>query len=497
MKVLFVLPPFDMSASYGSSNKMKRGFLPSLGIGHIAAMCERNGHEVGLIDAQVTGMDPYDTVTKILDQDPDVVGISMMSVYAHAGYAVAHELKKRAPKVFILMGGPHATASYKNIMADCDSVDAVIPGEGEIPVGDIVQALANKDDWRQVRGIVFRGYDGEVVVNPQAETAKNLDDLPDPTRHIFLPYEYRPLPNQVRQEPATTAISSRGCSWGKCTFCFQGGEYSPRYRRHTPRRMVEQLIPLVREHGYKEILFWDDTFAVNPRWVESFCDELEREKLNITWSCYGHMRSVKPDMLKRMGQAGCFNIYYGFESGVQEILDMVKKGTSQEQMREAVKWARDAGIEIRGSFILGFPTESPEQTLQTIKFACELNAEWMMFFPFHVLPGTPIEALAHQDGRIIATQKTVYFPEYVSSKYQDAEQLHKMVKQAYFQYYMRPRYWGLVAKNLIQRPYMFKYYYDAAMYWLELTRGGLKMQDVQPEDEVVVNKPAETALTRQ
>ena len=96
----------------------------------------------------------------------------------------------------------------------------------------------------------------------------------------------------------------------------------------------------------------------------------------------------------------------------------------------------------------------------------------MIFYPFHVMPGTPIEALAHQDGRLLDDLRLVNFPEYVSSGYTDVEQVHNMVQTAYKKYYLRPRYWSLVARNLARRPYMFKYYYDALKFWLDLTHGG-------------------------
>ena len=483
MKVLFVLPPFDLSAAFGSSTKMKRGFLPSLGVGYIGGILEAHGYETALLDAQVTSLDPLETVEGILKEDPAIIGLSVMSVYAHAAYAVASELKARAPHIVIVAGGPHCTSNYKDVLNECSAIDMVIPGEGEYPMLEVANKISAKEDYRAVNGISYRSDDGKVIMNDRGATAENLDDLPHPVRHIYRPYPYRPLPNQVRREPATTSITSRGCSWGKCTFCFQGGVYSSQYRRRSPRNVVEELIPLVREDGMREISFWDDTFAVNPRWINEFCDELDREKLDITWTCYGHMRSVRPDMLKRMARSGCYNLYYGFESGVQEILDLVKKGTTRQRIRDAVKWARDADIEVRGSFILGFPTETPEQSLETIKFACELNADWMVFFPYHVVPGTPMEALAHQDGRIIENMQLVHFPEFVSSGYTDQEQLHNMVQSAYKKYYLRPRYWSLVARNLIKRPYMFKYYYDAVKFWLELTRGGGRMDPAKPRDE--------------
>jgi radical SAM superfamily enzyme YgiQ (UPF0313 family) len=470
MKVSFVIPPFDYTGALGSKKKMTRGFLPSLGIGYLASSIEARGHEASLVDAQVLALDIDETVEAILANDPEVVAISAMSVYAEAGYRIAEKLRGLHPKLFIVMGGPHTTSFYKVITEECPHVDVVIPGEAEITLADLVDRLARKESWHDLPGLVYRNGGGEQIVTGRAPVVQDMDSLPHPTRHIFDQYDYRPLPNQVRREPATTMITSRGCSWAKCTFCYQGGAFSPAYRRRSPENVVEEIGFLVRERGIREIIFWDDTFAVNAKWIERFCDLLDREDFNILWSCYGHMRAVRPDMLKRMSKSGCYNLYYGFESGVQEILDLVKKGTTRQQIRDAVRWAKDAGIQIRGSFILGFPTETPEQTQATIDFACELNADWMMFFPFRLSPGTDIEELAHQDARLIDTQDAVHFPSYVSSGYQDQEELSAMVKKAYTSYYLRPSYFSLVAATLVKHPSMLTKYYEAFQFWLDLTR---------------------------
>ncbi|MEX2015094.1 MAG: radical SAM protein [Candidatus Hydrogenedentales bacterium] len=479
MKATFVLPPFDLSASYGSTTKMKRGFLPSLGVGYIASMIESRGHQANLVDAQIQDLTAAETAELVLKSDPAVVGISAMNVYAHTAYAVAGEIKRRAPGVVVVLGGPHATAAHREVLEECPAADAVIPGEGEVAFADLVDRVSRKEDYRSVKGLIYRDDAGTIQSNGQPELVDELDDLPHPARHLYDAYPYRALPNQVRREPSTTAISSRGCSWGKCTFCFQGGEFSPRYRRRSPQDVVNELIPLVRERGNREITFWDDTFAVNPRWIDEFCSLLQREKLNITWSCYGHMRAIRPEMLKKMSKAGCYNIYYGFESGVQELLDLVKKGTTRQQIRDTVKWTKQAGIEVRGSFILGFPTETPEQTLETIKFACELNADWMMFYPYHMMRGTPLEELARSDGFLMETQRTLHFPSFVSSGYESREQLHDMVRKAYLKYYLRPRYWGRAMWNM-RRPSVAKYYLDAVKFWFELTTNKGRVDTEEP-----------------
>lgn len=474
MKVVFVLPPFDLARAYGSKRKLKRGFLPSLGVGYLASSLEARGHASSLVDAQMLDYDVPETVEAILAEDPDVVAISMMSTYAFAGYAVAHELRARAPKVFIVLGGPHVTSFHREVVTECAAADVAVPGEGELVLADLVDRLSRKEDWRQTDGIIFRGEDGQVAVTARARLVENLDELPHPSRRLFDPYDYRAMPNQMRLEPATTAITSRGCSWGKCTFCYQGGEFSPRYRRRTPENVIEEVAHLVRERGNREIIFWDDTFAVNAQWVERFCDLLDRERLKIAWSCYGHMRGVRPEMLKRMAKSGCYNLYYGFESGVQEILDLIRKGTTLDRIRQSVKWAKEAGLEVRGSFILGFPTESPEMTRQTIDFACELNADWMMFFPFHISKGTTIEELARRDGTIVQTEDTLHFSSYVSSKYSSADELGEMVRYAYRKYYLRPRYVGRLLWQMRRRPTMVRTLWDCFWFWYDLTRGGHK-----------------------
>ena len=105
-----------------------------------------------------------------------------------------------------------------------------------------------------------------------------------------------------------------------------------------------------------------------------------------------------------------------------------------------------------------------------------------MFFPFRVVDGTPIEALAQSTGTIIEDIDAIRFPEYLSEGYRDIDQLHAIVRRAYRKYYLRPRYWGLVARNLVKRPYLFKYYYDAMKFWFELTRSGYEPD--RPEETV-------------
>jgi anaerobic magnesium-protoporphyrin IX monomethyl ester cyclase len=470
MNVVLVLPPFDVAARLGSVSltKNNRGILPSLGVGYLAGSLETQGHSVVLIDAQVMRWGVPETVAGVLNAAPDVIGISCLSIYAHTTYALAEEIKAKAPDVPVVLGGAHATCFFDTILRDCPSVDLVVRGEAELAFTELIRRLEKGKPYDDVPALVYRSRAGDVVINPPATPTANLDELPHPARHIFNLDLYRPLPHQCRQEPATTVITSRGCPWARCRFCYQSGSYGSTYRRRSPENVVDEVRYLVRELGFRGIIFWDDVFCIQPSWIERLCDLLDREKLDFLWTAQARVNSVTQDMLMRMARSGCYNIYFGFESGNQELLDMIDKGITLDQARQAVKWAKRAGMEIRGSFILGLPTETPEMAERTIRFARELNVDWMMFFPFRIPPGTPIEELAMTRG-IVLPETAVHYPAYLPDTYSAPEQLARMVKSAYLKYYVRPRY---IARALwrARHPVVIKNYFAAFFYWLDVMR---------------------------
>ncbi len=168
-----------------------------------------------------------------------------------------------------------------------------------------------------------------------------------------------------------------------------------------------------------------------------------------------------------MGKSGCINLFYGFESGNQDTLDLINKGVKLDQIRQAVRWTHEAGIEIRGSIMLGLPGESPEMGEKTIRFACELNTAYMLFQPYHCLPGTPLECFAKEAGSFVEHDNvSAQLPSYVPRDYDSPEQLAAQVKSAYRRYYLRPSY---IARSLwrARKPRAFVDYMQKFMMALE------------------------------
>jgi radical SAM superfamily enzyme YgiQ (UPF0313 family) len=365
------------------------------------------------------------------------------------------------------MGGAHVTSFWRTVLQDCPGVDILVPGEGEITLGELLEALCTGTALAQVQGIVYRDENGNSVATQPRPLARDLDALPHPMRKMYQNDLYVPLPNQSRRKPATTVITSRGCPYGKCAFCYQGGEYASAYRRRSPENVIDEIRALKKDYGIREIIFWDDNFGINSKWIDRFCDLLDQELMEITWTIQARVNTVTEAMLKRMAASGCYSIYYGFESGSQAMLDRVKKGITLEQVRAAVGWAKKAGMEIRGSFILGMPTDTPETAEETIRFALELNVDWMVFYPYHVQAGTPLAEIAAREGTILEEHDNVYMPPYVPSAYKNAEQIAVIIRSAYRRYYLRPTY-IMRALWRARNPVVLRNYLEAFRYWLSL-----------------------------
>jgi radical SAM superfamily enzyme YgiQ (UPF0313 family) len=470
MKVVLALPPFNIIQSYAKAGTLKRGILPPLGVGYLASSVEAAGHQVAFIDSSLLDLDTEAAARAILSERPDVIGLSCITKFAPSGYALAVALKARAPDIPIVMGGPHVTSFPDTTLHECASVDILIPGEGERPFVDVLQCLGNGRPLDTVQGLMFRGSEGAMVATPPRDPERNLDVFPHPARHIYQNDLYIPLPNQSRRRPATTVITSRGCPYGRCKFCYQGGRYASPYRRRSPENVVDEIARLARDLGMREIIFWDDNFCVNAQWIEAFCNLVDQQRIDMTWTVQSRVNTVTQDMLKRMAASGCYNVYFGLESGSQHMLDRVNKGITLEESRRAVKWARQAGMEIRGSFIFGMPGETPEIAEETLRFACELNVDWVIFYPYRLHPGTRLAEIAAREGTLMEETVDLHCPSYVPSGYASAEQLADIIRRAYRRYYLRPRY---VARALRRawRPAALKNYWDAFWYWVSLTHG--------------------------
>ncbi len=469
MKVVFVLPPYAYSRSMGNRRKrVQIGLLPPLGVGYLATALEAHGHTVALVDAVAEQLDVPQAVQAVVKHAPDVVGISAFTTLTpNDAYALANGLRERLPETPFVMGGPHVTAFADQVLEECAAVDVLVPGDGELVFTELVDRMASGDAYADLRGILYRDASGAIVATPPAEVVRDVDRFRPPARHIYKHELYEPLPSLSARRPVTSIITARGCPWARCRFCYQGGTYATPYRRRSPEDVVTEIKALVRDYGIRNLVVWDDNFCVRPKWIHRFCDLLDEEGIDIVWSILSRTDTVTEDMFARMARSGCYSVQFGIESGCPEILSMVNKGHTQEDCRRAVRWAKAAGLETRAFFILGFPRETPEMSMQTIRFACSLNMDYVVFFSYYLAPGTPLARQARKEGCCLPFESQ-QLPSYVPNTYPNPEALAAMVRRAYRVYYFRPAYIGRALWRMVKKPSILINHIRGFQYWLGL-----------------------------
>lgn len=464
MKIDLVHPPSNfLSQGYGVNQKVRFGYMPPLGVGYIASYLEQAGHEVRILDGTALEYGIEQTVDAIEKFGADLIGLSVLTNFAPHAKKLAERIKARCPEKTVVLGGPHSVAFYFEILDDMPHVDYVLRGEVDTVICDFVENLRDIEELKKIPGLVYRDEEGKSVINPPADVVLEMDDLPIPAFHLYDMELYRPLPFQFKQLPIFTMITSRGCAWGKCTFCFQGGKTGPKFRRHSPKRVLDEMEMLKNQFGIKEIHFWDDIFVLNKRWIDEFCDGVKERGLDdLTWVGSAQANGCKPGMISKVKEAGCWSLFVGVESGNQFLLDDMKKGTKLEQVRTVMKEANEVGMETRAAFMLGLPKETPEMGKETIDFAISIKPTYAIFYAAHPRRGTDMYDTAQVYGSHLSKEyKGMSRITYVPEGYESPEQLSKMVQSAYRRFYLNP---SMVVKTLAR----IKSMSDLHEFWLAI-----------------------------
>lgn len=440
MKVLFITAPYTFSDMANLKIKYEAGILPNLGILYIAAILEKKGHIVRILDLPVLNYSFMDIKKRIETFRPDILCFSSTTPTRDKVFRLIEKIDKFID-VPIIYGGPDATSFPIQILNEQKAIDIVAIGEGDYTVSEILDCLRNKKNLNLVKGIYYRDKN-KIIKTTERPWIKNLDELPMPARHLIDIKRYKPLPIQYKNLPMVNMITSRGCPY-HCTFCFDSGKLGHTYRRQSPEKVINEIKYLIKTYKIKEISFWDDNFIIDEKWIFDFCNLLEKEKIHITWFCFARVDRVTKKILKKIAKAGCWCIFYGLESGNQLLLNKIKKGTTIQQAINAIKWTREVGIEARGAFILGLPGETPKMGKKTIDFALSLNLDYAQFA--YTMPhyGTKLYSQCLNEGKLLINNFSKFNnnePVFLPRGYKNVNELKKMFNQAYKRFYFRPAF---------------------------------------------------------
>jgi len=359
--------------------------LPPLSLSYLAGVLAQEGIEVKILDFLVTHYHPRKLRRELEEYRPQLVGVTCVTL----NYPIARRMLKVCkdfdPHIFTVIGGPHVTFALEDTLLSSPWIDAIVIGEGEKTLVELVRAAAEGKDVRHVPGIAFA--DGNIVVKtPPRPLIEDLDQLPLPARELLPMARYRALGTPC------TVITSRGCPYS-CIFCSGHRMFGPRVRFRSPGLVVDEIERLQRDFGFAKINIVDDTFTLNHNHTRAVCQEMLRRNLKLKWSVFARVDRISEDMAQLMNRAGCEWVLFGVESADEGILKTIKKGITPEEVRRGVRIAAEAGINVFNSFILGLPGESWETAHKSLAFGDELYQKYGAKYGFHMLsplPGTEI-----------------------------------------------------------------------------------------------------------
>ncbi|MBM4084054.1 MAG: B12-binding domain-containing radical SAM protein [Planctomycetes bacterium] len=372
MRVALIAPPWEvMPNSY-----------PPLGLGYLASVAQRSGHEVRIFDFGLTPqVSTAQAVESVSPFNPQVVGISAWTHTFHRSLELARALKS-AHGATTIFGGPHPTVFPTETLAN-DGVDHVAMGEAEETFVEFLARLEAKATMDGVLGLCYK--DGSSLrQNAPRPFIRDLDALPLPDRDLLNVAAY-PL-RAANGAPMTTVLTSRGCPYA-CVYCYKG-LFGTRYRERSAESVISEIEGLMTKYGFRDFYFVDDLFVFNMERLRRILALIREKRLSIRWQCLARVDRMPREAYAEMADAGCDEIHFGIESGSPEILKTIGKHITIAQVENAVRWAKEAGIKTKGYFMTGLPGDTMRTMKQTLDFACRLHLDDAMFSLTTPLPGT-------------------------------------------------------------------------------------------------------------
>ncbi len=384
------LLPKGLHRSPSDNGRIRVMAFPPLGIQTLAPVLRQRGHQVRMFDTCHPRMKAEDIAQAAVRERPDVIALSFLSTTTYpAAKSMARRLKASDPQTPIVVGGPFATMNAGLILGDCLDIDCVGVGEGEELLPDY---LDHMDDPGSVAGLVWRQGE-KIVENALRPLLRDLDRYPYPDR-TGLPIDYiesLPLdvPAVLSLDKFCTVQTSRGCPYS-CIYCDIPSLGQGRWRSRSPEHILGELREL-NHAGYRSIYLTDDHFLVNRQRIEEICLGIIQSKLEFRWGCEGRADSVGIEQLPLLRRAGCDFLAFGVEAGSQKVLDRLNKKQTPAQVEHAVSEAKRQGIaRVHGFFVVGSPDETPEDIVQSFRFAARLDLDTFGFNRLCVYRGTPL-----------------------------------------------------------------------------------------------------------
>ncbi|MFH1416997.1 MAG: radical SAM protein [Planctomycetota bacterium] len=400
-----------------------------LWLGYAGAWLEHCGHEIRLIDAPSRHLDHDATEDLLRAWRPDMLVTYTGQQSRRNDVAFADGMTEKLGCIGVLVG-PFYSAFPEDTLKQTEAVQYGIEGEFEHPLAELADGKPQAD----VKNLLYR--DGDRIVRNEPRpylTGEELDAIPFVSRFFKEHLDIRDYKTISEFYPFMDLMTGRGCCWGQCTFCLWVHTFIKgfTYNTRSVENVMEEFAYIDREMpDVRSVMIQDDTLT-DERALEFSARKIKRG-LEIPWSCYARC-NLSYETMRVMKQANCRVVHVGYETADRDILRRIKKGVSHKKMNEFTLNAKRAGLRIHGDFVIGFPGETRETTLKTIRWAKKLNPHTAQFQLANILEGTPLHKLLDENGWLTPNGEPDY-PDFSN------DEIRQMAKQAYRSFYLSPQY---------------------------------------------------------
>lgn len=373
-------------------------------MGYASAILKQKGHEVFFRDFQTERLSFDDLSKDFLDFMPSVIVLSITNSTIHQDIEIASRLKKLKGDISIILKGalffdPPEEEELFNLI-DLSEIDYLIGGESEFSISEVIDCHKenNFEDLSNINGIFFRDADNKWIKTDFSSWEMDIDSLPYPDREGMKNKLYvRPDTGK----PQATIVTSRGCP-AACIYCLTPKISGKKVRFRSPESILGEMRECYFKHGISDFFFKSDTFTIDGKWVKEICDAINASDLSgkIHWVANSRVKPLADDTLKRMKEAGCWLVAFGFESGSQESLRLMKKGATVEDNLRAAKLAKEAGLEVFGFYLIGLPWESLADLEATKQHIYQIDADYIELHIAVPYLGTELHSIANAYGVI-------------------------------------------------------------------------------------------------
>ena len=418
----------------------------------IATVLRDDGHTVKVVDAGVDANDFERLLAQVREFKPDLAIINTSTPTIEDDMYASRLLKERCRKPLVtVLFGVHVTVMFESILSSPNRVGFCVLGEPEMTIRELAAGLKDGRDLKDTAGLAFLDPKdpARVVRTKTREFIKDLDVLPIPDWSFVDTDNYR-LP--LNNEKFLLVNTNRGCPY-RCTFCNAHIYYGRVPRRRSVEHIMREIRNDVERFGVTSFMIWTEEFILDKPFVKAFCQAILDSGLAIRWVCNSRVDAVDEETLRLVKKAGCWQIAYGIESGIQGILDSIKKQNSLAQNRMAVELAKKAGLQVTGHVIVGLPGDTAGTMAETEKFINSLGLDFVQYYCATPYPGTELYDEAKRNGWINSGDWSRWEQNFAVLDYPHLKSAEVMATRNRFlrRYYFRPKIAFRILRDNIRR----------------------------------------------